>query len=110
MSFKEHDKRTFVIDTANAYTDRRISKREFLRRMGLAGIGFSSFGLATLGGARRGPPGFGVAPPAYAADTAGLPDNHAKSPKEVGSPYRWTPIQLTSEANAPRIVANQITK
>ena len=50
MSLKEHDKRTFIIDSANAYTARQISKREFLRRMGLAGIGFSSFGLAMLGG------------------------------------------------------------
>src|ERR1051326_2212197 len=98
MSFKEHDKRTFVIDTANAYTDRRISKREFLRRMGLAGIGFSSFGLATLGGARRGPPGFGVAAPAYAADTAGLPDNQAKWLKEVGSRYRGTTNPVTRTA------------
>src|SRR5690348_733645 len=110
MSFKEHDKRTFVIDTANAYTDRRISKREFLRRMGLAGIGFSSFGLATLGGARRGPPGFGVAAPAYAADTAGLPDNQAKWLKEVGSRYRGTTIRFTSEATPPSIVLNQIKK
>jgi len=54
MSFKEHDKRTFIIDSANAYTGRRISKREFLRRMGLVGVGFSSFGLGMLGGHRRG--------------------------------------------------------
>src|SRR6476646_4523435 len=52
MSFKEHDKRTFIIDSADAYTARQISKREFLRRMGLAGIGFSSLGLAMLGGDR----------------------------------------------------------
>ena len=36
MSLKEHDKRIFIIDTADAYTARRISKREFLRRIGLA--------------------------------------------------------------------------
>src|SRR6188508_1300278 len=53
MSFTEHDRRTFIIDSAGAYSARKISKREFLRRMGLAGIGFSSFGLAMLGGYRR---------------------------------------------------------
>ena len=61
MSFKEHDKRTYIIDSANAFTDRKISKREFLRRMGLAGIGFSSFGLGMLGGHRRGVRSFGIA-------------------------------------------------
>jgi multiple sugar transport system substrate-binding protein len=103
MSQKEHDKRTFIIDAANAYTARRISKREFLRRMGLAGIGFSSFGLAMLGGPRR----FGVAAP---ADAAGLPDNQAKWLKEVGSRYRGTTIRFTSEATPPSIVLNQIKK
>jgi multiple sugar transport system substrate-binding protein len=53
MSFKDHDKRIFIVDSANAYTSQRISKREFLRRMGLAGIGFSFFGLGMLGGHRR---------------------------------------------------------
>ena len=87
MSFKEHDKRTFIIDSANAFTERRISKREFLRRMGLAGIGFSSFGLGMLGGHRRGVRSFGIAEQAYAD---GLPDNQAKWLKEVGSKYRGT--------------------
>ena len=105
MSFKEHDKRTFIIDSANAYTSQRISKREFLRRMGLAGIGFSFFGLAMLGGYRRGPRSFGFAEPAYAE---GLPDNQAKWLKEVGSKYRGTKIRYTSEATPPTIVINQI--
>ena len=39
MSFKKFDQQTFIIDTANAYTSRQISKREFLRKMGMAGIG-----------------------------------------------------------------------
>jgi multiple sugar transport system substrate-binding protein len=92
MSLKEHDKRTFIIDSANAYTARQISKREFLRRMGLAGIGFSSFGLAMLGGHRHGRRGFEIAAPAYAE---GLPDNQAKWLKEVGSRYRGKKIRFT---------------
>ena len=105
MSFKEHDKRTFIVDSANAYTARQISKREFLRRMGLAGIGFSAFGLAMLGGHRRGRCSFGFAAPAYAE---ALPDNQAKWLKEVGSRYRGTKIRFTSEATPPSIVLNQI--
>ena len=34
MSFKSYDKQTFIIDTANAYTQRKISKRDFLSKMG----------------------------------------------------------------------------
>ena len=107
MSFKEHDKRTFIIDSANAYTTRRISKREFLRRMGLAGLGFSSFGLGMLGGQRRGPRSFGIAEQAYAE---GLPDEQAKWLKEVGSKYRGRKIRYTSEATPPTVALNQIKK
>ncbi len=107
MSFKEHDKRTYIIDSANAFTERKISKREFLRRMGLAGIGFSSFGLGMLGGHRRGVRSFGIAEQAYAD---GLPDSQAKWLKEVGSKYRGTKIRYTSEATPPTVVLNQIKK
>ena len=53
--------------------------------MGLAGIGFSSFGLGMLGGHRRGVRSFGIAEQAYAD---GLPDSQAKWLKEVGSTAR----------------------
>jgi multiple sugar transport system substrate-binding protein len=106
MDFKEYDKRTFIIDSANTYTARKISKREFLRRMGLAGIGFSSFGLAMLGGHRRGAGSFGLA----AANAQGLPDNQAKWLKEIGNRYRGTKIRFASEATPPTIVLNQIKK
>ena len=35
MSFKTRDRQSFIVDAANAYAARRISKREFLRRMGI---------------------------------------------------------------------------
>jgi len=43
MSFKNFDRQTFIADAANAFTQKRISKREFLRKMGIAGVGFSAF-------------------------------------------------------------------
>src|SRR5262249_23833572 len=107
MSFKEHDKQTFIIDSCNAYTARSISKREFLRRMTLAGIGFSAFSLSMLGGHRRSRLGFGIAEQAYAE---GLPDNQAKWLKEVGSRYKGAKIRYTSEATPPTVVLNQIKK
>jgi multiple sugar transport system substrate-binding protein len=107
MSFKRHDKQTFIIDSCNAFTERRISKREFLRRMGLAGIGFSAFGMGMLGGHRRGWRGLGLGENAYAE---GLPDNQAKWLKEVGGKYKGAKIRYTSEATPPTVVLNQIKK
>jgi len=52
MGFKKHDKQTFIADSAAAFASRRITKREFLRRMGLAGVGFSAFSLGMLGNTR----------------------------------------------------------
>src|SRR5205814_5697864 len=51
------------------------------------------FGLAMLGGHRRGRRGFEIAAP---ADAEGLPDNQAKWLQEVGSRYRGTKIRFTS--------------
>ena len=48
MSFKGFDRQTYIVDSAKAYGSRRISKREFLRRMGVAGIGFSVAALERL--------------------------------------------------------------
>ncbi|MFL5338347.1 MAG: hypothetical protein ACJ8H8_35560 [Geminicoccaceae bacterium] len=43
MSLKDFDRKTYIADTARAFTARRIGKREFMRRMALAGVGFSGF-------------------------------------------------------------------
>ena len=52
MSFKNFDKQQFIIDSANAFSQRKISKRDFLHKMGVAGIGLSAFSTGLLGGAR----------------------------------------------------------
>jgi multiple sugar transport system substrate-binding protein len=112
MSFERFAKQTFIVDTANAYTERRITKREFLRRMGLAGIGFSAFGLGMLGGHRRGTGAFGFGESAHARGLSpaggGLPDSQAKWLKEVGSKFKDAKIRYTTEATPPSIVLNQI--
>ena len=48
MSFKDYDKKTFIADSARAFADRRISKRDFLKKMALAGVGFSAFSAGML--------------------------------------------------------------
>jgi multiple sugar transport system substrate-binding protein len=107
MSFKDHDKRTFVIDSAAAFSDRRISKREFLRRIGRVGMGFSAFAIAMLGGDRRRDRGFGAG---RSAEAQGLPDNQARWLAEVGRGFRGTKIRYTSEATPPTLVLDQIKK
>ncbi len=52
MSFRDHDKKTFIADTARAYAERRISKRDFMKKMSLAGVGFSAFAAGLLGNTR----------------------------------------------------------
>jgi multiple sugar transport system substrate-binding protein len=106
MSFKKFDKQTFIIDTANAYTNRQISKREFLRKMGMAGVGFSAFGLGMLGNPRR-RGGSLLGTQAYAE---GLPDDQAKWLKEVGSKFKGAKIRYSTESTPPSVVLNQIKK
>lgn len=103
MGFKKHDKQTFIADSAAAFASRRITKREFLRRMGLAGIGFSAFSMAMMGNTRpfRNP---GLISRANAA----LPDDQVKFLKEVGGQFKGAKIRYTSEATPPTVVLSQI--
>jgi multiple sugar transport system substrate-binding protein len=100
MSFKNHSRQSFIIDTANAYTQRKISKRDFLRKMGIAGIGFSAFSASMLGTPRRGL----VGSPAYAQ----TPPDVANFLREAGKPFAGTTIRYTSESTPPTVVVNQL--
>jgi len=51
-NMKDCDRKEYIADSARAFASRRIGKREFLRRLGLAGVGLSSFATAMLGGNR----------------------------------------------------------
>jgi multiple sugar transport system substrate-binding protein len=76
--------------------------------MGLAGVGFSAFGLGMLGnprGLRRGSSLIGTE--AYAD---GLPDNQAKWLKDVGSKFKGAKIRYSTESTPPSVVLNQIKK
>ena len=107
MSLRDYDRRTYIADTARAFTQRRIDKREFLRRMTLAGMGFSGFASTFLGQGRP----FGgltnIGTDLVAAETS---DDVKKWLTEVGAPFKGTTIRFTSEATPPTIVANQIAK
>ena len=103
MSFKGYDKKTFIADAARDFASRSISKRDFLRKMGMAGVGFSAFNLGLLGNTRpfRGTGLIGDA--AYAQDaemTAWL--------KDVSKPFKGTKIRYTSEATPPTVVLDKL--
>ena len=102
MSFRNHDKQRFIIDSANDFTKKRISKRTFLKNMGMAGIGMSAFAAGTLGGFRP----FGNM---AMADAHGeTPEDVANFLREAGKPYAGTTIRYTSESTPPTVVLNQL--
>ena len=106
MSFKDYDKKTFVADAARDFAARRISKRDFMKKMALAGVGFSAFSAGMLGGSRgfRGNLGL-IGTEAMAQDatmTAWL--------KDVGSKFKGAKIRYTSEATPPTVVLDKIKK
>ena len=104
MSFREHDKKTFIIDAANAFTSRGITKREFLSRIGTAGIGFSAFAAGLLGNPRSPHRGALSGTPAEAQ----MPEEVNKWLKDVGSHFKGVKVRYTSEATPPTLVLNQI--
>src|SRR3954470_4042804 len=104
MSFKGFDRQSYIVDSATAFGKREISKREFLRRMGIAGIGFSGFAAGLLGNTRR---AGGLLSAGHGADIT-LPDDQVKFLKEVGGKYKGATVRYTSEATPPTVVLNQI--
>ena len=102
MSFTEHDKKTYLADAANDFTARRISKRSFLKKAGLAGVGFSAFNLGLLGNTRRNRGGL-IGDVAYAEDM-----EMGKWLKDVSAPFKGTKIRYTSEATPPTVVLDKL--
>jgi multiple sugar transport system substrate-binding protein len=104
MSFKKYDKQTYIADTARDFAARRISKREFLKKIGMAGVGLSAFSAGLLGSSRgfRGNLG-SVGTEAMAQDAS-----IAKWLKDVGSPFKGAKIRYTSEATPPTVVLDKL--
>jgi multiple sugar transport system substrate-binding protein len=107
MSFKDHDKKTFIVDTANSYSERRISKRSFLKKMGMAGVGFSAFGVGMLGNPRKFRGNLSLLGNEALAE--GDPNVNAWL-KDVGAKFKGTKIRYTSEATPPTVVLDKIKK
>ncbi len=103
----DSDRMDYVAESARAFACRRISKREFLRRLATTGAGLSSFATAMLGGNRR-CLASGILAPAL-ADVPASPEM-AKWLQAVGSKHRGTKIRFVSEPTPPTMVARRLTK
>lgn len=102
MSFKSFQRQNYIVDTANAFSKRKISKRDFMRKMGMAGIGFSAFSAGMLGGRRP----FNINM-AHAAEN-NTPEDIANFLREAGKPFAGTTIRYTSEATPPTVILDQL--
>ena len=102
MSFKRFQKQNFIIDTANAFTSKRISKRDFLKKMGIAGVGVSAYSAGLLGTSR---PFYGNVAHAQENNT---PEDVANFLREAGKPFAGTTIRYTSEATPPTNILNEL--
>ncbi len=103
MSFKKYDKQTFIADTARDFAARRISKRDFLKKIGMAGVGLSAFNVALLGNTRRDRGGSFIGNAAYAQDA-----ELTKWLKDVSGPFKGAKIRYTSEATPPTVVLDKL--
>jgi len=102
----EYDRKGFIADSARSFAERRIGKREFLRRLGLAGVGLSSFAAAMLGGNRR----FPALAAAQALDQTGPSQEMTNWLRDVGGRFKGTKIRYVSEATPPTLVAQLLAR
>ena len=103
---REDGRKGYIADSAGAFAVRRIGKREFLRRLGLAGVGLSSFAAAMLGGNRP----FPGALPTRALAQTGPSADMTQWLREVGSKYKGTKIRFVSEPTPPTVVASRLAR
>ncbi|MCC7274717.1 MAG: extracellular solute-binding protein [Alphaproteobacteria bacterium] len=103
---KDGDRKDHVAASARAFADRRIGKREFLRRLAVAGIGLSGFATAMLGGSRPSPAAVSKQALADHGPSAAM----TKWLRDVGGKYRGTKIRYVSEPTPPSVVAKLLAK
>lgn len=101
------DSKTYLADSTRAFVERRIGKREFLRRLGIASVGLSSF-AATMLGETRPVPRISSAP-AQSQDAGASPEM-TKWLRDVGSKFKGTKIRYASESTPPTMVARTLAK
>jgi multiple sugar transport system substrate-binding protein len=101
-----NDRKGFIAESARSFAARRIGKREFLRRLGLAGVGLSSFATTMLGGNRQ----FGAFAASQMLNQTGPSAEMTNWLRDVGRKYKGTKIRYVSEATPPTMVAKLLAK
>lgn len=97
MNVRDRLQRLFVAEQGRKVARGQISRREFLRRAGVAGFGLSAAGLMRMETrARR-----LVARPAFQDGGAPLNDAQIAWLKEVGGKFKGTTVRISSESTAP---------
>lgn len=105
-SMKNGDRKGHVADSARAFAERRIGRRQLLHRLGLAGIGLSSFATAMLGEHRPFPR---LSPASALANTPASADM-TKWLQDVGARHKGTKVRFVSEPTPPTMVAKELAK
>ena len=103
MSFKNHRRQSFIIDTCQCLYKTEDFQAGILAQNGYrSSIAFSAFGAGMLGGHRRG-------------QLAGVNRAHATTPQEMkdflreaGKPFAGQTIRYTSEATPPTVVCQPV--
>lgn len=105
-TMNDHDRKSYVASSAHAFAHRRIGRREFLRRLAIAGVGLSSFATVMLGNNRR----FagGIATPALADE--GASPEMTKWLQAVGRKHAGSKIRFVSERTPPTVAAQRLVR
>jgi len=105
MNERDRKQRLYVAKQGARYRKGKISRRDFLRSLGVAGFGISAAGMM------RWDQSLGLAPRAAAA----APLYQASSDmetwlSEVGSQFSGTTIRISSESTAPSQITNELAQ
>jgi multiple sugar transport system substrate-binding protein len=97
MNERDRKQRLYVAEQARKLAKGGISRREFLRRAGLAGFGFSAAGLMRMETHAKSR----VARPMAQTSGALLSEEQITWLKEVGGRFAGTTVRISSESTAP---------
>ena len=105
MNEKERQRRLYVAKQGEKYRRGKISRREFVRRIGIAGFGISAAGMLRWDQSLGLAPRRAAAAPHYQASA----DMEAWL-KDVGSQFAGATIRISSESTAPSQITSELAQ
>lgn len=97
MNERDRKQRLYVAEQGKKLAKGQISRREFLRRAGIAGFGVSAAGLMRMETHGKRP----IARPMAQTEGALLSDEQIAWLREVGGRFSGTTVRISSESTAP---------